>query len=95
MLVYEETPWRGNVRAPSEPISAWDEARVMGAWRAHLGNRGFLEFMSREGTFEEKGQARAELAICARKMAFWERHPRWSRARAEGAIAEQRGMWGR
>lgn len=90
---YDEFPDRSQVRVPKEPISTWEEHRVMAAWRVHAGNRAFLEFMVKRGDFKERLQAARELLICGRKMAFWERHHNWSQASAERTLAEVRRSW--
>jgi hypothetical protein len=90
---YDEFPDRSKVRVPTEPISTWEEYRVMAAWAVHAGNRAYLEFMAKKGDFKERLQAARELLICGRKMAFWERHPNWSRASAERTLARVRSDW--
>ncbi len=65
----------------------------MSAWRTHLENRAFLEFMAKGGTFQERQQAVKELAICARKLAFWERHPEFDKTAAAQAQREVGVKW--
>lgn len=92
-LVYEDWADRSRVRVPKEPISQWDTKRVMAAWAKHVENRAFLEFMARRGTFEERAQARRELEVCARKLAFWEKHPEWRRGLAVREVCRVRAAW--
>lgn len=94
-LVYPEWTDRSQVRISKEPISEWSTTRVMGCWRTHADNRAFLEFMAREGNFQEKGQARKELVIADRKLAFWKKHPNWDAGEAERHLVRLRTDWSR
>lgn len=95
MLAYAEfeprKPFRGGKGLT--PISQWDSKRVMLAWRTHAENRALLDFYMRNGTFDEKCQARKELTICERKLTFWERHPSFSAKEMEYITAYIHRQW--
>lgn len=80
-LVYDDTSVRPAFRGGT-PISEWGPEKVMSLWAEHLRNRAYLQFMAREGDYAERQQANRELAICARKAAFWERHPAFDKSAA-------------
>lgn len=45
----------------------------------HFDNYLFLSVLSKEGTFQERGQVEKEMAICERKLKFWEQHPNFDK----------------
>jgi len=87
-LVYDENP--GPYTGP--PLSRINPNR---AHRRHLENYFFLKFMLANGNTAEKSQASKELAICDRKLAYWSRHPLFSRQQAEKDVAELKVTWGK
>lgn len=61
------------------------------AYLRHYDNMLFLDFMAKNGTRIERVQADREMAICRRKMQFWERHPNFSKEEASrGCIVAKR-----
>lgn len=69
MFFYSESP-----RAASNPVDVWKMDAVK-AYMRHFENYLFLDFILNNGTDAEKRQSSVEMAICERKMKFWERHP--------------------
>lgn len=86
-LVYDDEPsgsFRGSV-ASADPIRAW---------ATHFGNALYLRFIAANSTDgRERGQANKEIAICERKLAYWQRHPKWTAAAAEAAVATVKAQW--
>lgn len=76
-----------------DPISTWDEGRVMSAWGKHLENWFYLSFIMKSGNANEKMQASKELEICDNKLAFWENHPNWDKIEAGRITSEAAKKW--
>lgn len=76
-----------------QPISEWDTDAVMNAWSKHVGYYYELMFYLKNGTTEEKTEASNELAICDRKLSFWERHPQFDVVRARVIVKELAAGW--
>ena len=91
-LVYDDTSVRPAFRGGT-PISEWGSEKVMALWGEHLRNRLYLQFMAKEGDYAERQQAHKELAICARKAAFWERHPAFDKSEASRVRHEVQREW--
>jgi hypothetical protein len=52
-------------------------------WETHFANHCFLSFVQRKSQDRnERAQATKELAICERKMNWWERHPLFNKDKA-------------
>lgn len=62
-------------------------------WLRHESNRFYLDFMMTNGTFAEKAQARAELAICDRKQKYFRQHPNWSVVDVTRGMAALKKQW--
>jgi hypothetical protein len=75
------------------PISEWNADQVMRAWKKHATNRYELMFYLQNGTTAEKIQASHELAICDRKMAFWEGHSAFSPSEARQIVDDLADEW--
>jgi hypothetical protein len=56
-------------------------------------NRFYLTFFLHNGTMIEKHKASKELAICDRKLAYWERNPCFDRKKAETILDEIKRKW--
>jgi hypothetical protein len=74
MYFYSDTAARG-----SSDINVW---KMNGSMRYldHFSNFLFLNFVAKSGSREERASVEKEIAICERKLAFWERHPRFDAA---------------
>lgn len=86
-LVYDDEPrgtFRGNVNA-ADPVRAYV---------THFGNAMYLRFIAANSTDgRERGQANKEIVICERKLAYWQRHPKWNAAAAAEAVAPIKAQW--
>lgn len=56
--------------------SVW-EMNANHHYMVHYSNYKSLKFFAANGTLSEKLQAEKELVLCERKLAFWEKHPRF------------------
>ncbi len=93
-IIPEYEPFGGSRGGFSgDPISTWDEGRVMSAWGKHLENWFYLSFLANNGTVDEKIQASKELGICDNKLAFWENHPNWDKGEAARITDEAVKKW--
>lgn len=86
-LVYDDEP-RGSFRGS---VTNADPIR---AWASHYSNALYLRFIAANSTDgRERGQANKEIAICERKLAYWQRHPKWNAAAAAEAVAPIKAQW--
>ncbi len=86
-LVYDEST-RGapvNLR-----ISEMDGTKQ---YLKHFENKLYLTFIASSGTQGEKWQAEKELVICERKMKFWEKHPNFTKERAQAGMEKAIKSW--
>lgn len=58
----------------ANPVNVW-RMNPNKAFMNHYANFLFLDFILNNGNYQERQQARKEIAICERKMRFWEKHP--------------------
>ena len=63
------------------------------AFKNHLENWFFLKLTLRNGNMIDRHQASKELAICDRKLEYWQRKPEFDMKQAEKDIAELRSRW--
>ena len=72
-------------------FSGFDPSRVNASaqYLKHYENRLYLEFMVEKGTLAEKHQAKKELAMCDRKLAYWERQPNFN---SKTVLEKKRGL---
>lgn len=84
---YSETrePFTGSVK--------FDKLNAVKGYLRHYDNLMFLTFMSNNGTFQEKAQARKELAICERKLQWWQRHPNYVQQEVLAGIDKIKAQW--
>ncbi len=61
----------------------------------HYSNYLYLNFIltHESSTFAEKTQAKKELDICERKLAYWRRHPNWSHEATDNEVAKLKSEW--
>jgi hypothetical protein len=59
----------------------------------HYGNKLYLSFLAKNGTQQERWQAEKELKIAERKMAFWEKHPRYEPLTARQGMERLNKEW--
>lgn len=87
MFIYSDTGPRSDVN-----IDVW---RMNGtrAYLNHYENYLYLDFISRNGSFQERGQAEKEMKICRRKMSFWEKHPNYNPEAVTEGKAKLNKMW--
>jgi hypothetical protein len=72
MFCYE-TASKSHIRS-DVTVNVW-RMNANRAYMRHFENFLFLDFILNNGNMNERHQAKLELAICERKMTFWERHP--------------------
>lgn len=60
----------------SSDINVW-KMNGSAHYLKHFSNYLFLNFVSVKGNREERVSVENEITICLRKLAFWERHPRY------------------
>jgi len=87
MFFYSDTQPRSG-----SPVNVWD-MNGTAAYLRHYGNLLFLDFMARNGTRVEKHQAEKEMVICRRKLAFWEKHPKYDHAEALKGMQDLKRKW--
>lgn len=63
------------------PINIW-RMNPNKPFMTHYANFLYLDFILNNGNYVEQQQARKELKICERKMAFWEKHPDFNKEAA-------------
>lgn len=90
-LVYGDEGPRGSFSGT--PIHLWSSAAVMKSWQTHVANRYYLKFLYMRGSLGEKAQASKELAVCDRKIAFWERHAEFDKKLAGEVNAKLKAQW--
>lgn len=90
MFFYSDTAPRSNVQ-----VNVWNfkPETVTRAYLTHFDNFLFLNVLSKEGTFQERGQVEKELPICLRKMKFWEQHPNFDDVAVNRAKEEKIKAW--
>jgi hypothetical protein len=86
MFFYSDT---ARYDGPSVNVFNYKPETVTRKYLEHFDNYLFLNVLSKEGTFQERGQVEKELPICARKMKFWEQHPNFE-AETVRRLKEQR-----
>ena len=91
-IVYDDSTSYGKPFNFSD-IQNMYEGQVMGAWRKHVDNWFMLSFMRMKGNFTEKFQATKELGMCDKKLAFWERHPRFNKEKAMKIVEDAKKQW--
>jgi hypothetical protein len=65
-------------------------------WLKHYENSLHLIFFAKNDTSRgAKTQALAELAICEKKMKYWERQPNWNNTIAMNGAIELKAKWGK
>lgn len=64
-------------------------------WLRHFGNSLELKWLMGhpQTTIHEKAQARKEMVICERKMAFWARQPNYDKHQALLGAEELKRQW--
>ena len=92
-IAYDDSVYYGGKPFSFSDIQNMYEGQVMGAWRKHVDNWFMLSFMRTKGNIGEKFQATKELGICEKKLAFWERHPRFNKDLAKETIASKKKEW--
>lgn len=87
-IVYDDKPqaFNGKIRiADMDPIKAYLK---------HYSNYLYLDFITKRSEDRlELHQARKELTICERKLAFWKRHPKWNATTAANEVARLKQQW--
>jgi hypothetical protein len=76
---------------PLPPYETWDAVK---GYLNHYSNYLVLDFMaktSKDG--REKAQARKELTICERKLAYWRRHPNFRLDEVTRGVEKLKAMW--
>lgn len=71
MYFYSDTSPKG----PSD-INVW-KMNGSKCYLTHFSNYLFLMFVSKRGTRAERASVEKEILICEKKLAFWQRHPRF------------------
>ena len=74
---------------------SFDPSRVDATkqYLTHYGNLLYLAFMLDRGTMSEQTQARKEMELCKRKLAYWERQPHFEKERALNGCIELKKTW--
>jgi hypothetical protein len=63
-------------------------------WLKHYANSKYLTFFAKnEPLIFDRLRAQHELTICARKMAYWQRHPNWDIKSVNQQIEQIDKMW--
>lgn len=62
-------------------------------FKKHLENWFFLKLTLRNGNMIDRHQASKELAICDRKLEYWQKKPSFDMKQAQQDIAELRLLW--
>jgi hypothetical protein len=86
-IIYDESA-RGNFSNVS--IGRMDGTK---AYLRHFENKLYLGFIAKNGTRDEKWQAEKELAICERKLSFWEKHPNFVADTAKREMEKLKKNW--
>lgn len=64
------------------------------AYLRHYENYLMLDFISKASKDrEEVRRSRVELTMCEKKLAFWQRHPKYDDADAKRGVAKLKAMW--
>ncbi|QWY83090.1 hypothetical protein [Rhizobium phage RHph_X66] len=71
MYFYSDTAPKGR-----SDINVW-KMNGSKSYLTHFSNYLFLMFVSKRGTRAERASVEKEILICQKKLAFWERHPRY------------------
>lgn len=69
MFFYSDTGSKKDLK-----INVW-ELDAVKCYLSHYSNFLFLDFMLSKGTYLEQVQARKEIEICEKKLAWWKKHP--------------------
>ncbi|MFA9261862.1 MAG: hypothetical protein ACEQSB_00685 [Undibacterium sp.] len=77
----------------SQNLGNLDRMNGTTAYLNHYANQLYLKFIANNGDRLEKIQAAKELLICERKMAFWQRHPRYIHTDAIRGIEKLKRDW--
>jgi len=88
-IIYSEERHEGG--APTVPYERWNAVKH---YLKHYANYLYLDFIakaSKDG--RERAQARKEMAICEKKMAYWKRHPRYDQAEVTKGVQELKAQW--
>jgi len=87
VLVYEETTQGG--------FSGFNPAKcdATKVFMTHYTNSLYLKFMLLKGNRLEKHQAVKELAICDRKLLYWQRQSNFDDVKAERLMVEEKKKW--
>lgn len=90
VIVYEENPMPRS--GASFDFGAADATKF---YLEHYRNWKLLQFISTNtlATFAEKQQARKELTICDRKLAYWSKHPNFDTKRMQAGVVEIDKEW--
>lgn len=84
---YSDTGARG-----SSDINVW-KMNGSAHYLKHFSNYLFLMFVSKKGTRQERASVEKEILICERKLAFWQRHPRYDAAYVQAEKEKMIKMW--
>lgn len=82
-----------NARSEGPPpnLSRMNATKI---WLSHFSNSLILTAIQQKPKdFLEKHQATKELGICQRKMAFWERHPKFQQQTAANEAHKLKSAW--
>ena len=72
----------------------YDEMPATTFWATHFENSLYLIFYEQnDRDILNRRQAAKELAICEKKMAYWQRHPNWDAAEAARRADELKKRW--
>lgn len=82
-----------SVRTAFSSRVSYDDIDAVSKWATHFANSMQLKFFMQHGNTQEKLQAQHELAICERKMTYWQRHPNYSAAAAAQRAESIKKMW--
>ncbi len=77
--------------AVSVPYEKWNANK---GYLKHYENYLMLDFISKASKDgRERAQARKEMDICERKLAFWTRHPNYDQAEVTRGVQKLKAMW--
>jgi hypothetical protein len=82
-----------SVRTAFSSSVSYNDINAVAKWARHFANSMQLKFFMQHGTTQEKLQAQHELAICERKMTYWQRHPNYSVQAAAQQATEIKKQW--
>ena len=87
MFIYSDT------REPFSGSIDFSRIDAVKQFLKHYDNSLFLLLLMSQGTVIEKAQARKEMAICERKMKFWERQDNYNRDAALAGMDKAKKLW--